>query len=82
MNNIRNSFLFFGLLGILGLLYLILHVDNVITTTARFRPAMRIYQKSHDLHVGDVEDQLQNVKFGGTSVSYMYLFFTYSVSIC
>ena len=74
MNNIRNSFLFFGLLGILGLLYLILHVNNVIIISARFRPAMRMYYKCHDMHGSNFEDELPNVKLGGMSVKYMYLF--------
>ena len=76
MNTLRHTFLFFGLFGILGLLYLILNVDNVIIISARFRPAMRMYYKSDEMHGSDVEDEFPDVSFGGMSVRYMYLFLT------
>ena len=73
---LRNAFLFLGLFGILGLLYLKVHVDNVIIISARVRPAMRMYYQSHDMHGSDVEDEFPDVSFGGMSVRYMYLFLT------
>ena len=73
---LRNAILFLGLFAILGLLYLKVHVDNSIIISARFRPDMRMYYKSDDMHGSYVEDELPNVKFGGMSVKYMYLFLT------
>ena len=64
MKILRNAILLIGLLGILGLLYFNVHVNNIFSIPPRLGPDMHIYPKPNDVDIVDVKGELPNVKFG------------------